>query len=665
MQHDQVSSAWDAFATYPQYSLSPALSAHSLSSSSSSSNSSACYTPQDEVFNLNVLRRSRIHLSPSPDHEAPVCMPTHRLFDFDFPQSPASPTPSSSSSQHIHNHHHQTLHLQQHPHQHQQHQSLHIDTSPSMMGGHSQKASAATPSTPSSATKRPAAPPQTPSAPASAAKKPRTCVSTKDFIPPDVSGLSKREARLVKNRAAAFLSRQRKREEFETMEVHVAELEAENARLLSIVQGRSVPPSPLEPSSSSSAAQRETEREMELELDQLRAELTASQQREASLTTQLSNLQLHHAAAQAQVKKESPEPLLASPAPSSSSPSTSHVKGASLGLMVLLCALPSLLSSGSTPAASATPATQNPRAQGQTSTFAFPSARPFPFSEEFDSDSEMRAVEGAEKKGAAFSRLAFEFAPDSSSSSEEEDLNALDLSFSTTPSPAGLVRIKVHNRIPTSSLLSQRSSTPPLLSSSSSGTDSSESDSEPSTPLSTKAEPPRSPALTLPGSYLHAKPQSHHNHVHSHPHQVVVDDFLGVSSPPPTANPYFGGGEEYLGLHDYDFGLGMGSSAMGGMGMSLGNFGGMGFGMGDFGLDNSNAFASFPHQQHPHTHSQAHVQPHHTSSSSAFASLPKLNARNGNGNGESKGETRRVRIALREVPGVGSEGGEWDVSLRD
>jgi hypothetical protein len=46
-------------------------------------------------------------------------------------------------------------------------------------------------------------------------------IHSKDFIPPDVSGLSKREARLVKNRAAAFLSRQRKREEFECMEVYV------------------------------------------------------------------------------------------------------------------------------------------------------------------------------------------------------------------------------------------------------------------------------------------------------------------------------------------------------------------------------------------------------------------------------------------------------------
>ena len=53
-----------------------------------------------------------------------------------------------------------------------------------------------------------------------AAKKSRaTRISTADFVPPDVTGLTKREARLVKNRAAAFLSRQRKREEFEGMEV--------------------------------------------------------------------------------------------------------------------------------------------------------------------------------------------------------------------------------------------------------------------------------------------------------------------------------------------------------------------------------------------------------------------------------------------------------------
>jgi hypothetical protein len=46
-------------------------------------------------------------------------------------------------------------------------------------------------------------------------------ITVAEFVPPDVTGLSKREARLVKNRAAAFLSRQRKREEFEGMEAYV------------------------------------------------------------------------------------------------------------------------------------------------------------------------------------------------------------------------------------------------------------------------------------------------------------------------------------------------------------------------------------------------------------------------------------------------------------
>ncbi|KAG9094489.1 hypothetical protein FS749_012363, partial [Ceratobasidium sp. UAMH 11750] len=64
-----------------------------------------------------------------------------------------------------------------------------------------------------------------------APKRARAQISSKDFVPPDVSGLSKREARLVKNRAAAFLSRQRKREEFEELERHCQELERENARL--------------------------------------------------------------------------------------------------------------------------------------------------------------------------------------------------------------------------------------------------------------------------------------------------------------------------------------------------------------------------------------------------------------------------------------------------
>ena len=116
--------------------------------------------------------------SDTPMHPQ-LCLPTHQLFDFPDSLSPTSTTPSSPQPT-------PTLTIStQNPH------------------------------------KRPSSTPDR----TLGAKKPRPAgerISTKDFIPPDVSGLSKREARLVKNRAAAFLSRQRKREEFENMEMCVA-----------------------------------------------------------------------------------------------------------------------------------------------------------------------------------------------------------------------------------------------------------------------------------------------------------------------------------------------------------------------------------------------------------------------------------------------------------
>jgi hypothetical protein len=108
-----------------------------------------------------------------------LCFPTHQVFELPLaPHTPPSPvTPTSPDYQHL-------------------------VLSPS-----------------ATAIKRPSSPEQHSM---SSAKKSRASgdrISTKDFIPPDVTGLSKREARLVKNRAAAFLSRQRKREEFENMEM--------------------------------------------------------------------------------------------------------------------------------------------------------------------------------------------------------------------------------------------------------------------------------------------------------------------------------------------------------------------------------------------------------------------------------------------------------------
>ena len=113
--------------------------------------------------------KSRLSPESSSDGEQ-LCMPTHQLFDLPVtPVTGRSPSPSLVGEQQ------------------------------SFSGGVKRQGSFTT----------------------AGARKPRERISTKDFIPPDVSGLSKREARLVKNRAAAFLSRQRKREEFECMEVYV------------------------------------------------------------------------------------------------------------------------------------------------------------------------------------------------------------------------------------------------------------------------------------------------------------------------------------------------------------------------------------------------------------------------------------------------------------
>jgi hypothetical protein len=121
-----------------------------------------------------------------------LCISTHKLFDIQETQQPHTPSSPLFESP-VSVSHRPTISIK-----------------PSV-------ASTATPTVPTAARKRSASP--TP--PAARKRSVGERISTKDFIPPDVSGLSKREARLVKNRAAAFLSRQRKREEFETMEVYV------------------------------------------------------------------------------------------------------------------------------------------------------------------------------------------------------------------------------------------------------------------------------------------------------------------------------------------------------------------------------------------------------------------------------------------------------------
>jgi len=142
-------------------------------------------------------------------------------------------------------------------------------------------------------------------------------VTTKDFVPPDVSGLTKREARLVKNRAAAFLSRQRKREEFEAMEVRVKELETEAARFAAMSQQGG----------------------MSTEVEKLRAQLAEAEKREQALRSTL--------ARQPNVKIESVDKPMAS---SSREASASLRNGHRLGFVpVLSGALTSYLGSDSWP----------------------------------------------------------------------------------------------------------------------------------------------------------------------------------------------------------------------------------------------------------------------------------------------------------------------------
>lgn len=134
---------------------------------------------------MPTSRMLKMRMSPDTASDSEqLCLPTHQLFD--CPEVVQPPTPTSPSS----------------PTSERDPTTIFIKDADN-----------------SAVLKRSASP-----APSVGSKKARSVgerINSRDFIPPDVSGLSKREARLVKNRAAAFLSRQRKREEFECMEMYV------------------------------------------------------------------------------------------------------------------------------------------------------------------------------------------------------------------------------------------------------------------------------------------------------------------------------------------------------------------------------------------------------------------------------------------------------------
>ncbi|KAF7428749.1 hypothetical protein PC9H_007981 [Pleurotus ostreatus] len=372
---------------------------------STPSSSSSSSSPTDSMFKMRLSPES----SSASDSEQPqLCLPTHKLFDFttgvvqehhQFPP-PAQPKLSTVAI---------------------------ASMIPSKRCSES---------------------------PPPAAKK-RTIgerINSKDFVPPDVTGLSKREARLVKNRAAAFLSRQRKREEFEAMEIRVAELEQENARLQAIAQNGGTSAQAVQAPPAPSKA-------LTSEVERLRAQLAAAEAREREL-----NAELALRKEQPSVKVEAPEaqyPLSDSDRSSSNTPvNASSKSNASLGLMVLLCALPSLLSM---PAQS----TNVP------STFSLPtalssSASSFDFNpflpNDFDwtsASSDPSQIPTPKPSFTLPKRLEF-------ADIDAEALRALgdlDISFDTTPSENGKIRVRI---LPSTSATSSRAASPASSSSSSS-----------------------------------------------------------------------------------------------------------------------------------------------------------------------------------------------------
>lgn len=143
-------------------------------------------SPASSSLSIESSQALKMRGSPvSSDEQESLCMPTHQVFDLGDPHSAQAPQQSPVPPPAVHR--------------------ADKESKPTVAA--------------STASKRSASPSPDPTMCKKRATNER--VSSKDFIPPDVTGLSKREARLVKNRAAAFLSRQRKREEFETMEVYV------------------------------------------------------------------------------------------------------------------------------------------------------------------------------------------------------------------------------------------------------------------------------------------------------------------------------------------------------------------------------------------------------------------------------------------------------------
>ncbi|KAF8963678.1 hypothetical protein BDZ97DRAFT_1904837 [Flammula alnicola] len=530
----------DNFA-YPYYNLPP-----------SPPNSEGSHITDSPVPTSRMLK---MRMTPDSAADSELCLPTHQVFD--FPELARPPTPPSRSP------------------------SLCVEVNRPLDDRHLSSSDLS-----SCGAKRSASP--APSATKKRAVGER--INSKDFVPPDVSGLSKREARLVKNRAAAFLSRQRKREEFECMEVRVAELEQENARLLALTQNGNSITTPQNPQSDTHLVS---------EVEQLKAQLAAAKERERSLSAQL--------ARDVSVKLEATEPQfssLSSPPRSTTVPSA-HKSGASLGLMVLLCALPTLLSMRMQSTAPTSFAIPNPFPASSASTFDYNSYFPNDYDWTKTTGSSLMDLDADHHQHKAPTTTTtvrkLQFA--GTDSTDLGGLGDLDISFDTSPSDDGKIRVRIHPP----SAASSRSASPGASSSSH------YSSSSYGSPASNSVH---SPSLSSLAMWSGAESLS------SSQFGSSLDAF--AASPCAADDPFLG-----LGVSPADYGM-----------MA-------------FAADGEIRYAGASPSSSSSSLSASSLLEYGRMTTSDAFSIPD----------STTGARRRVRIALKSMPQAGGEGGEWEVQL--
>lgn len=206
--------------------------------------------------------------------------------------------------------------------------------------------------------------------------------------------------------------------------------------------------------------------ELVSEVEQLRAQLAAAEARERELNEQLSRK------SEEPTKEPTPEPEL--PLAPRVAPSQSlHKSGASLGLMVLLCALPTLLTlptHSSMPTTFSLPLSNAAHSMAPSSTLDMQSFMPGDFDWMTSGAGSMMDfdMDGLDvlSRPRMDSSKKLEFVDEDS---EALGLSGLDISFDAMPSEDGKIRVRIHP--PASSSVPVSSAPSPDPSSSSDGDD--------------------------------------------------------------------------------------------------------------------------------------------------------------------------------------------------